>query len=310
MDENNVRRRPRLDDARPRNRNKSRGFFLTGFQIVICVICLVAAFGLRQYGGKYYEKAKAYAEDALQNNITREEVSQVFHNIGKQLPDAAEIFSSGISSSSGQTASRQATSEDANTSSASSEGSPESIPSGGESVSEPSSVETKDGVNTLNCSTKTAKLASVSGSSFRTSQLPPATASLAPYKVTIKPIKPVEGRITSAYGYRIHPITGKYSFHTGMDIAAARGTPVLAAYGGTVEEAGSSQIYGNCILLDNGGGIKTFYADCDTIKVKKGETVKAGQTIATVGSTGLSTGNHLHFEIRVNSIYHNPQWVI
>lgn len=307
MNENYIRKRPRLEDTKARNRNEGGGYFLTGFQILICVICLAASFGLKQFGGKYYDKAKTYVESALQNNITREEVSQVFHNIGKQLPDASEIFNSGITTSNGKTSSKSSASEDTSS----------TAPSGTSSAtmqsdadSESSSLEMQSTVNTLNCCAKTSQLVADNTMSSRVSQLPPARASLAPYKVTVKPIKPVEGRITSAYGYRVNPITGKYSFHTGMDIAAARGTPVSAAYAGTVEEAGNSETYGNYVLLNNGGGIKTFYADCDTITVKKGETVKAGQTIATVGSTGMSTGYHLHFEMRVNSIYENPQWVI
>lgn len=311
MNEYNVRKRPKLEDVRARNRNENgKGFFLTGFQIVICVICLAVAFGLKQWGGKYYDKVKAYAQAAFENNITREDVSEVFHNIGKQLPDAAAIFSSSNTSSAEQSSVSQSNSSENTSSTASQNSSSSSMPSDGESETDSLPVDTQSAVNALNCRVKTATLSASNVASSSISRLPPASASLAPYKVTIKPIMPVEGRITSAYGYRIHPITGKYSFHTGMDIAAARGTPVLAAYAGTVEDTGNSDIYGNYVLLNNGGGIKTFYADCDTIKVKKGQTVKAGQTIATVGSTGLSTGCHLHFEIRVNSIYQNPQWVI
>jgi hypothetical protein len=101
MNESYNRRRPRLEDVRERNDSgRKRGFFLTGFQTVICVIGLAAVVALKQFGGQYYVTAKSYVENALQNNITSEEVSEALHSIGEKLPDAAEIFSSGVISSS------------------------------------------------------------------------------------------------------------------------------------------------------------------------------------------------------------------
>ena len=128
--------------------------------------------------------------------------------------------------------------------------------------------------------------------------------------LSIKPLKPVDGRTTSTFGYRINPITKKYSFHSGIDIAAAAGTPIAAAYAGKVEKVGKSVYYGNYVILGNGNGIQTFYGHCETVIAKQGETVKAGATIAKVGSTGMSTGYHLHFEIHINNICVNPQWAI
>ncbi len=108
-------------------------------------------------------------------------------------------------------------------------------------------------------------------------------------------------RITTVFGMRTHPITGVYKMHTGIDIAAAGGTKILAAASGTVLKTGYSSAWGNYILLDHGGGIATFYAHMKTSAiVATGETVTKGQKIGAVGTTGLSTGNHLHFEVRVN----------
>lgn len=117
-----------------------------------------------------------------------------------------------------------------------------------------------------------------------------------------------EYRLSSAFGYRIHPITGKKKLHAGMDMAAPKGTAVYAAETGVVIVAQSWSGYGNCIIIDHGGGLWTLYGHLMNggIHVKKGETVKRGEKIGSVGSTGQSTGNHLHFEVRKNSEPVNP----
>jgi murein DD-endopeptidase MepM/ murein hydrolase activator NlpD len=109
---------------------------------------------------------------------------------------------------------------------------------------------------------------------------------------------PVKGRMTSPYGYRIHPIYKVRKLHTGIDIAAPSGTAIKAAGDGLVVFAGRWGGYGNCVILDHGGGTATLYGHCSRLAVANGGKVTQGQTIAYVGSTGLSTGPHLHFEVR------------
>ncbi len=115
-------------------------------------------------------------------------------------------------------------------------------------------------------------------------------------------IWPVPGyyEITDPFGYRIHPITGKRSLHTGADIAAPGGTPIKAAGAGTVISSGWNDAYGNMVIIDHGGKYSTLYGHMSRQAVSAGETVAAGQVIGYVGSTGWSTGYHLHFEIRVD----------
>ena len=117
-------------------------------------------------------------------------------------------------------------------------------------------------------------------------------------------VTPVSGTITSRFGNRESIRT---SGHTGLDIAAPYGTPIKAAADGTVTFAGYSGGYGYVVKMDNGNGIETYYAHCSRLYVSAGDTIEAGDTIAAVGSTGNSTGNHLHFEIRVNGSVINPQ---
>lgn len=113
-------------------------------------------------------------------------------------------------------------------------------------------------------------------------------------------------RITSSYGYRTHPISGKQSLHRGIDIGAALGSNVLAAESGTVVTAGWNNSYGYYITISHGGGLVTLYAHNSKLLVSKGDKVTKGQVIAKCGSTGNSTGPHIHFEVQLNGALQNP----
>lgn len=114
-------------------------------------------------------------------------------------------------------------------------------------------------------------------------------------------------RLTSAFGYRIHPISGKPHSHTGIDIAAAGGTPIYAAKGGQVITSAYHWSYGNYVVLDHGGGNTTLYAHMSRRAVSEGQMVTQGQTIGYVGNTGNSKGNHLHLEVRVGGQRTDPE---
>ncbi len=111
---------------------------------------------------------------------------------------------------------------------------------------------------------------------------------------------PVNGPITSPFGYRIHPILGYRKLHTGIDFGVGYGTPIRAADSGTVIYATWMSGYGNVIIIDHGRGISTLYAHQSSLAVGSGARVSRGQVVGYVGSTGFSTGPHLHFEVRVN----------
>lgn len=113
-------------------------------------------------------------------------------------------------------------------------------------------------------------------------------------------------RISSPYGYRIHPITGTRKLHSGIDYAAPAGTPIYAAEDGVVLTSGWINGYGYTITVNHGSGYVTLYAHCSALIAKAGQKVVKGQTIARVGTTGNSTGNHLHFEVKVNGVAQNP----
>ena len=121
-----------------------------------------------------------------------------------------------------------------------------------------------------------------------------------------KLLYPARGILTSGFGYRISPLSGTRRFHGGIDIGADTGTPVLAAAAGKVISAEYMGGYGYSILLYHGGGVSTVYGHLSGFAVSAGQNVKQGQTIGYVGSTGYSTGPHLHFEVRVNGVQQNP----
>lgn len=114
-------------------------------------------------------------------------------------------------------------------------------------------------------------------------------------------------RVTSQFGWRVHPIFGTSKFHSGLDIGARMGDPVWAAAGGVVIHSGWMGGYGKTIIIDHGGGLTSLYAHNSRLVVKNGETVKKGQVVAHIGSTGYSTGPHLHFEVRKYGKPVNPR---
>ncbi|MBS4014878.1 MAG: peptidoglycan DD-metalloendopeptidase family protein [Candidatus Latescibacteria bacterium] len=119
-------------------------------------------------------------------------------------------------------------------------------------------------------------------------------------------IWPVSGYLSSSFGYRKSPITGKNEFHNGIDIVAPAGTPIRASAAGRIRFAGFKAGWGRYVEIDHGYGFITCYAHCQSIKVSTGQKVSRGEIIATVGRTGSATGNHLHYGVKVSGAWVNP----
>ncbi|HVL37765.1 MAG TPA: peptidoglycan DD-metalloendopeptidase family protein [Fimbriimonadaceae bacterium] len=119
-------------------------------------------------------------------------------------------------------------------------------------------------------------------------------------------MRPVNAGVTSGFGMRFHPILKVNRLHKGVDFGAPTGTPIYAAADGIVITAGYSNGYGNMVILDHGGGVTTLYGHASRLYVSEGQRVSKGERIAAVGSTGLSTGPHLHWEVRINGQPVNP----
>lgn len=161
-----------------------------------------------------------------------------------------------------------------------------------------SSVE--DCVSKLYKEVKTVKVADTKSSTSTSKKTSSNSSNVT--NLGINFITPTNGTITSRFGVRSR------DNHKGIDIGAPKGTPIKAAASGTVVHSGNKNDgYGNYIILSHGNGVQTYYAHCSQLLVSKGQSVEQGQVIAKVGSTGISTGNHLHFEVRINGVAQNPQ---
>ena len=119
-----------------------------------------------------------------------------------------------------------------------------------------------------------------------------------------------QGMVTSGFGERINPITEKWEHHNGVDIAAEEGTQISLALDGTVIEVGENEVYGKYVLVEHEGDTYTKYCHLSRTLVKTGYKLKKGELVALVGSTGWSTGPHLHFEIISNGKYCDPEWFL
>ena len=126
-------------------------------------------------------------------------------------------------------------------------------------------------------------------------------------KLMVPTQQPVFGALGSPFGWRIDPVNGQSALHTGLDFPAAQGTPIVAAAGGVVVTQEYHPAYGNMLEIDHGNDLITRYAHASKVLAKKGDLIKRGQKIAEVGSTGRSTGSHLHFEVLVQGVFQDPQ---
>lgn len=135
----------------------------------------------------------------------------------------------------------------------------------------------------------------------------PKNVSVDNYKLNQKMVLPLKGKTTSEFGVRTHPISGDLRFHAGIDIAAKKGTNIYAAFDGEIIESDYDKWNGNYLKIKHDNDIMTVYCHCEKLNVEKGQKIRAGEVVATVGSTGSSTGPHLHFELRINNISYNPQ---
>ena len=126
----------------------------------------------------------------------------------------------------------------------------------------------------------------------------------------LETINPILGHLRSEYGYRDHPVDGEYKFHNGVDIGGQIGDPIGAFAAGTVDYIGENDDHGLYLQIDHGNGIKSFYAHCSKLCVSQGQVVAAGEKVAEVGSTGVSTGPHLHLELKWNGLHLNPAYYV
>lgn len=219
-----------------------RSRFLISIQVGACLLIVVAALGIRLFGGSFYDTMKRWyvgsVNESIMVNITKEDLLDIFQKKASATSGADVAQTGGVPQS-----------------------------------------------NTL-------------AVTYGKNKEGPVTLSV----LLKSPV--MKGTVTSPFGER----DGK--FHQGVDIAAVADSEITACLTGTVKEAGENNSYGNYVLLDHGSGIETRYAHCSAVTVKQGDVVKTGDAIAKVGSTGDSTGPHVHLELLINGTPYNPQTVL
>ena len=262
-------------------------------QAAVCAVLLGVLFLCQKTMPNIYRQLKTAYAQTMHTDMSASEVwaaaVQVFKNMKDDVyvlaPYAGEDTSSGATQS--ETAQGSDENETANTTAN------QTDPAQTAANATPS--------DTLNTSTDAI------GGMDVTAAYAERNCSFAPLRTTVRPYPPVEdGRVTSVFGYRAHPITGEESIHTGLDIAADLGTPIHAAFYGTVAETGTGKDYGNYIVMEHAGGLRTLYAHCSEVLAEEGMVMRAGDVIALVGSTGASTGPHVHVEMRLHGMRCDP----
>lgn len=239
-----------------------------GFQFLVCAAFFGICFGLKATDSKIIPLLKDAYFDKLDENFIIEKAHE-----SKAVTDNGNIEKNNVSTTE--------TYETTNT-----------------------TESTTDTETTLSAEIKPAGGADVSVNS---ADEIPSNVSVNGYTLNRKMVLPVQGDTSSEFGVRVHPIDGDLRFHAGTDIAAATGTPIYAAYDGIVIKSEYDQWNGNHIKIQHDNSIMTVYCHCDELNVKKGDVVRAGEVIGKVGSTGSSTGPHLHFELRINGVSYDPQ---
>ena len=286
------------EEKREKKRSGRRDYLVRVIvvQLAVCAVLLAGAFLMVKTNANAQKALREAYEGILSQDWSAQEAAAAFKEIGAFIFSPADSWPD----AGGQTQAAQANAAagaSETIEAASTQGERPST----ESSSQPSETASQEALDGMGGSDEPL---------FDGIRAPVEGTSFAPYIVSVPVVRPVEGRVTSPYGYRIHPITKKLGFHRGMDIAAAKGTRIAAAFYGTVKEVGYSEGNGDYITLMHENGLETAYCHCSEILAEEGAVVREGETIALVGNSGMTTGPHLHIEGRINGVLHNPSWLL
>lgn len=257
-------------------------------QTLTCIVLFGIIMGLKQTQSKVYYEIKNEFFDNLDSNILGEEIADVFADTNSKFIN-------------------QTTSKNEETTEKLPEETTNNDTTEKEKVQE---IESETEYKPLEEPSLSAEIIAEGGVDVNVSSKNevPSNVSLNSYKINQTMINPViNAKTTSKFGVRRHPITNKISFHAGIDLAAPTNTPIYSAFDGKVIVADYDQWNGNYIKIQHDNDIMTVYCHCEKINVRKGQVIKAGEVIGFVGSTGSSTGPHLHFELRIDNVSYNPE---
>ena len=251
-------------------------------EIVLAVLVVLLCLLLRSTDSKTYNKAKDYYWSKMKGEVSQETLNPVYWFEQAQLASIREGIEEAVDILTGQ---QEIVFQ---------EPTPEGeVSPAAAGISYPETLDGQGGWFWV--SDKDAK-----------AQKLPSGVSMLKVPLSARAVYPTYGRLTSGFGFRTHPTTGQPDFHRGIDIAAPAGSDIYSAYPGTVAEIGNSAIYGNYIRIQHSDTVSTVYSHCSEILATLGAEVRQGERIATVGSTGITTGPHLDFELLVQGVYVNP----
>ncbi len=289
--------------AEKRRKEKDDGFFsVTLCQVIFSVIAVLSLLVIAKSGSQAAQNLKADFQLLMSRSFLEGDFESTLKSIKDYLDSPAEISVFRLFSKDGEETDSETTESGV------------TEPSGEKETSEPTAPETTTAETTTAEKTTekaTVKKTSLSltknagGKDLSTYKAKEGTT-FSPTETTAPIVKPVSGSYTSYFGYRTNPITGNNTFHTGIDIAAAQGTKIKAAYPGTVRKTGEDSRSGKYIYLTHSNGFETLYCHCSKILAEEGAVIRQGETVALVGSTGWSTGPHLHFEVHKNGTRLDP----
>lgn len=239
-----------------------------GMQFLICLLLFAVLFGLKESNNDLFDEVKKMFSEQLEEQIDKDDLIEAFNSVNSGKMSDNTDNKAVITPESDEEA--YVPFEEPSLSA-------EIIAEGGVDIS----IASKDEI--------------------------PDNVSVSSYILNKNMVAPLSGEITSKFGVRTHPISNELSFHSGIDIAADEGKPIYSAFDGTVITADYDQWNGNYLKIKHENEILTVYCHCKKLNVEEGQNIRAGEIIAFVGSTGNSTGPHLHFELRINDISYDPE---
>lgn len=333
--EDRPRRSVRRESAGVTEEPKKKSGITLLAQVGVCAVLVLAAFLFKLSGnGAFFELQEQYV-DAMSKQVTFEEAWAQVEEMADRYAVLAffvepihsiqEAFSFQPSQGASSGSSDVSGSDKTSGTSSGASSSPSSAPSSQAPVS---SAPSQDGTSSAEGGndgevsapgdlTPTGVHLGAGGEDILTglfgngAKLPPEKTSFAPYFLTAPLSPPLQtATITSTFDYRTHPITGEEGFHTGLDLATAEGTPIASVLPGIVAKQGYNDKSGNFVIVSHGSGVETLYAHCSKITTADGAYVRAGETIALVGSTGDSTGPHLHIELAIDGVKMDPLYAL
>lgn len=289
-EERPYRSERRRSAAHPTKKSSLAGLQVILVQSLSCVVVIAIVLLLKVLGGSAYEQLRKSFNDSMMDNTFAAALAALFHDEdgGKGTP------SSGTSTGPSGTTTA-----------------PAGAVSVGTTTGTGAGTTTAGTGSTVTAGTKAA----IGGLEIPVDEprvlYAPAGASFGKLQINRLAHLPLDsGKVTSYFGYRKNPTKEGNGFHMGMDIGAPAASPIAALYFGEVKETGTSATYGNFIKLYHGGGMEVLYAHCSEIVAQKGAVIKPGEVVAKVGSTGDSSGNHLHIEVRMNGIAYDPAYIV